>query len=189
MTPHYRRAPWPHKTWTARIWDHRARPIVQAVAIAVVGAFIIKVFARFVLGAGIPYALILVVLLAVTLGHLMIVPLRPPPSLTAPLRENTDSLTYGLPDRPFADVRRWEDRLDWRRGDPEYFGRTVLPAIGAVVDERLRLKHAVNRQTEPDRARAIVGPTVWEFLQAGQDRRKAPSPAELAAVVKELEQL
>lgn len=178
---------WLHQAWTTRVWEHRWRPVLLAIGLSLVGAWILSGMGRLFFGVAVPYSLLLAVLLAATLGRLLIVPLRPPPQLTPPLREFGSLSWSGMPDRPFADVRRWEERLDWRRDDAEYFTRTVLPAIGMVADERLRLRHGVTRSTDPDRARQLLGPHVSAFLE--RPHQKAPTPAEIAALVKELESL
>lgn len=166
----------------------RVRPLVRAVALAAAIGLAVWYLGQLIVRVRFPYPLVVAVLLALTVGRLLVTPLRPPPLLAPPVREDTGSLVFGVPDRPFADVRRWEDRLEWTRGDPEYFGRTVVPTIAALVDERLRQRYGLTRGTDPVRAREILGPGVWEFLDTTQPRR-VPSPGALALLVHELEQL
>lgn len=134
----------------------------------------------------IPYALYVAVLFAVLVGRGVAASVRPPPVLTSPVREDTEIRAYGVPDRPFADVRRWEERLDLIRGDPDYFQRAVVPVLATAVDERLRIAHGLTRASDPARAREILGPRLWDFLEEGT---RAPSPAELALVVQEMEEV
>ncbi|GAA4979798.1 hypothetical protein [Actinopolymorpha pittospori] len=154
-------------------------------AVAAGGAYALLVL---VLHARVPYALCFVVVLAVVLGRRLTVALTPAPPSQSLVREDTEMTVYGVPDRPFADVRRWEERLDLIRGDRDYYARVVHPSIAAVVDERLRVAYGITRTEHADRARELVGPGMWEFLSTDRPRR-LPSPAELAAVVEKVEDL
>lgn len=165
------------------------RPALVAVGLsaAVAGALYAAGGAMF--GWKIPYLLYLVVLLAIVAGRMVAAAVAPPPVLESPIREDTELRAYGVLDRPFAEVRRWEDRFELIHGDPAYFRRTVLPEITAVVDERLRTAHGISRQRDPERAAEILGPRLSEFLETGTlgQRTRAPSPAELTLIVKEME--
>ncbi|MEQ7126693.1 hypothetical protein ABN034_19440 [Actinopolymorpha sp. B11F2] len=144
-----------------------------------------------VFGWEVPYLLYFVVILAVVAGRQIAAAVATPPVLESPIREDTEVRAYGVLDRPFAEVRRWEDRLELIHGDPAYFRRTVLPEITAVVDERLRTAHGISRARDPERAQELLGPRLWEFLETGSvgQRARAPSPAELTLIVKEMEDL
>jgi len=167
-------------------------PALRDIAIAVVVAGGLYALSTYLIRLHVPYVLFLVVVLAVVAGRHVTSAVAPPPVLEHPVRE-TELRAFGLPDRPFADVRRWEERLSLVQGDPTYFDRSVRPAIAAAVDERLRLSHALNRTDNPDRAKEILGPTLWEFLHQDDDQgarsRRSPSPAELALIVTEMEEL
>ncbi|MEK8108056.1 hypothetical protein NKG94_29450 [Micromonospora sp. M12] len=51
----------------------------------------------------------------------------------------------------------------------------------------MRLKHGVTRESDPARARALLGDRLWTFLETPP--RRTPSPRDLAAIVAELEKL
>ncbi|HEY8454545.1 MAG TPA: hypothetical protein VIL34_03045 [Actinopolymorphaceae bacterium] len=160
-------------------------------------------------GWRIPFALYVVLALAVVAGRRIVMSTAPPRKLQTPIREDVDVRAFGIPDRPFVDVRKWEDRLELAHGDLEHFRRHVLPAIAAMVDERLRLRYGINRTTHPERARELLGTRLWEFLETGSvDARtgrtatrqvpevrggkapaRAPTPAELTLVIDRLEDL
>jgi hypothetical protein len=63
---------------------------------------------------------------------------------------------------------RWDTRLGWMRlrDGPEQFARNVQPRLVEIIDERLRLKHGITRAREPERARAVLGETLWRFVTA-----------------------
>ncbi|WP_020574243.1 hypothetical protein [Actinopolymorpha alba] len=162
--------------------------IARLLAIAMVATLALYVVFTMAIGVRVAYVLYLALVLAVMVGHQILRSVTPAPPLTALLREDTEAVAYGVPDRPFAAVRRWEDRLDLIRGDPEYFGRVVVPAIADVVDERLRIAHGVTRAGNPERAAELLGPRMSGFL-AGGGAGRVPSATELAALIKEVEEL
>lgn len=91
-----------------------------------------------------------------------------------------------------AAVRRWERRLAWSQGKPDHFNR-FLPAIGELVDDRLRQRHGLTRGSDPRRARALLGERAWSLLASTSSRhatpRHTPSPQDLAAIIAELEKI
>lgn len=107
------------------------------------------------------------------------------------VREDSDSRVYAMPDRPFAAMRAIEERLELVRGDADYFRRTVLPTLTALVEDRLRLAYGIDPDGEPERARALLGQRLAEFLYAepGPGRERPPSGSELATIVTEMERL
>ena len=99
---------------------------------------------------------------------------------------------WRLTDEPVGDglqraVAGWARRLDWLSGDPVGFATTVQPRLMALVDRRLWLRHRIVRADEPQRTREVVGDRVWALLSAPVGR--APSPAQLAALIAEIEAL
>ncbi|MFD0594521.1 hypothetical protein ACFQZ4_20545 [Catellatospora coxensis] len=56
-----------------------------------------------------------------------------------------------------------------------------------MVDERLRQRHGVNRATEPERARRLLGDPLWTLLTV--PAKRPPSPRELDVIVNALEKL
>jgi len=84
-------------------------------------------------------------------------------------------------------VRRWEQQLDWSQNDAERFSRIVLPALSELTDERLRLKHGITRDSDAQRARELMGETMWQLLN--EPGRRAPKPRELSAYVDALERI
>lgn len=84
-------------------------------------------------------------------------------------------------------VRRWELRLDWSQSDADRFSRNVLPVLGELTDERLRLRHGITRASDPLRARELLGEPLWQLLT--DPGRRPPKRAELATHVDALERL
>jgi hypothetical protein len=91
------------------------------------------------------------------------------------------------PDGLHAASTRWQGRLDVSLRDPERFATLVVPQLVEIVDQRLRLRHGVNRRLDPDRARELVGEPLWTFLY--EQARPLPSPRELAPLVARIETL
>lgn len=67
----------------------------------------------------------------------------------------------GPPSRPFAEVRRWEDRLSLVGDDLERFHRAVQRPLAGLIVERLRLRHGVVLSAQPQRARAVLGESLY----------------------------
>jgi hypothetical protein len=84
-------------------------------------------------------------------------------------------------------VDGWALPLEWATSKPERFTQVVLPRITELADERLRQRHGVTRDSDPARARALLGERLWRFLAA--PGRRPPSPRDPAAIVAELEKI
>ena len=115
----------------------------------------------------------------------------PPPPRTHARRSNNtsdeDLYPWGARDALRGAVRRWEIKFVWSQGERDRFTSGVLPALGDLVDERLRQRHGCTRVTDPDRARDLLGEHLWNLLRT--PARRPPSSREIAAVVAELEKL
>lgn len=140
------------------------------------------VLARWALDLAVPYVVLLVGVAAVLAGRFLVASVRPPRPSVRPVREDSDIRVFGrLPDRPFAGVRRWEERLELIQGDDGYFRRSIVPDLWRLAEPRLGTAGAPER-------RELLGERAWDLLTA-DGRKRAPSPAELAAVVEKLEEL
>lgn len=111
-------------------------------------------------------------------------PARLPPD---PARDDGSYNWSGTSDALRDSVNRWETKLVWSKGEPDRFANGVLPAIGELVDERLRLRHGLTRDSDPARARALLGEELWTFLNT--HAKRTPAPRDLAAVVGQLEKI
>ncbi|MEH1097660.1 hypothetical protein [Micromonospora sp. CPCC 205561] len=94
---------------------------------------------------------------------------------------------WGARDALRTAINGWEWPLDWSASRPDRFTEVVLPRLGELADERLRQRHGVTRESDPARARALLGDRLWTFLETPP--RRTPSPRDLAAIVAELEKL
>ncbi|MFF5177501.1 hypothetical protein ACFY2Q_05680 [Micromonospora sp. NPDC000316] len=103
------------------------------------------------------------------------------------IRYDDGTWNWGARDALRAAINGWEVPLDWSTTRPERFGEVILPRLGELADERLRLKHAVTRESDPARARALLGDRLWTFLESPP--RRPPSPRDLAVIVAELEKI
>ncbi|WP_319462095.1 hypothetical protein [Micromonospora sp. RTP1Z1] len=117
--------------------------------------------------------------------------LSPPPpprgGYRAPAGEEPGSWNWAARDALRMAINGWKVPLDWSDTRPERFTKVILPRIGELADERLRQKHGLTRESDPARARTLLGEPLWVFL--GTPSRRTPSPRELAAIVAELEKL
>ncbi|WP_433537061.1 hypothetical protein ACQPZK_04405 [Micromonospora sp. CA-249363] len=116
--------------------------------------------------------------------------LAPPPAARsrARLAQGDDGTwNWGARDALRAAINGWELPLDWSTTRPERFTGVILPRLAELADERLRLKHAVTRESDPARARALLGDRLWTFLETPP--RRPPSPRDLAVIVAELEKI
>jgi hypothetical protein len=84
-------------------------------------------------------------------------------------------------------VRRWERNLDQAHADADVYTRNVLPVLAELTDERLRLRHGITRQTDPRRARELLGDPLWAALH--DPGRRSPRVRELETYVDTLERL
>jgi hypothetical protein len=112
----------------------------------------------------------------------------PRPAYTPPDPARDDgSYNWTTEDALRGAVSRWETKLAWSKGESGRFAKGVLPALGELIDERLRLRHGLTRESDPPRARVLLGEELWTFLSTPVKR--TPAPRELAAIVEKLEKL
>nr|WP_205808575.1 hypothetical protein [Micromonospora sp. HNM0581] len=86
-----------------------------------------------------------------------------------------------------AAINGWAAPLEWSKTRPERFSTVILPRLAELADERMRLKHGITRESDPVRARALLGDRLSSFLETPP--RRTPSPRDLAAIVAELEKI
>ncbi|HEY6740050.1 MAG TPA: hypothetical protein VI076_14505 [Actinopolymorphaceae bacterium] len=165
------------------------RTTLRLLAIALGASVVSYAAGNAIVGSDIPFVVHLSVMLVIACTHRIVLGVRPPKRTDPMIREDSDAPDMRLPDRPFAQMRVWEERLELVRGDADYFRANVLPALGELVDERLRLSHGFTRAEEPDRARAVIGERLWAFLDATSSPPRAPTPTELREVVRQMEEL
>lgn len=167
------------------------RWLVKPVLIAGIGSVVGVLLARLV-GLAIPYPLVFMLLLAAQLLYRTIKWIAPAPVPSTLLRDVTPRRAdpADLPaDGLYLATTRWDTRLAWVRlqHDPEQFGRTVQPRLVQLVDERLRLRHGIIREREPERARRLVGDPLWTFLT--RPVHQNVSPRELAELITMMEKI
>jgi hypothetical protein len=85
-------------------------------------------------------------------------------------------------------TQRWSRQLAWfglQTGDGEQFARTLQPRLARLAEERLRLRHGITRESDPQRARQLLGEPLWALITV--PARRSPTGRELAALVKHME--
>jgi hypothetical protein len=141
--------------------------------------------------ASVSIVVVVAAFVALRLLMLAVAQVAPPPAPKPPNRRTTADTdgfySWAGTDSLRSAVRRWEQRLEWSRSDPNAFARNVLPVLGELADERLRLHHGLTRASDPRRARELLGEPLW--LALGDPGRRPPRPRDLAAYVETLERL
>lgn len=90
------------------------------------------------------------------------------------------------PDQLVVAVARWQTRLSAGRAGIRPFARTS-PLLAELVGERLRLRHGLTLDSDPVRARTLLGERLWAYL--ADPAAATPSPRELAALLTDVEKL
>lgn len=179
--------------------SHRLRPtrsLLRTLLLAAIGAFAGYGLLR-LLGFVAPIPLLFGVLLTLLLVRQVLRELRVAP-VPETLRHRPSQRPVLDPPDTGDDVLRdglelasnaWYTRLAWLHGrrDPRQFVRSVQPRLVALIDERLRLRHGVTLASDPQRARQLLGEALWTFVSEPVSRN--PSPRELAALVRQVEEL
>lgn len=163
------------------------RWLLIGVACAVVGCVVASVVLRIVGRLAVPLLLLFGLALVASALVVALKVVRPAPSLLH-VGGYVDPTPFGLPVRPYARARRFEERLDLVRGDARHFVAVVLPELAALADERLLVTRGFTRTTDPVAAEEALGERLSRFLE-DTTRTRAPTVAELTAVVDDLEAL
>lgn len=168
----------------------RARGLLRTVLVTAAVVAVILVGLRAV-GLRVPIWIIVAGVLAVLAVRRVTAALSPPPppraGVRAPDGEEPGTWNWSARDALRTAINGWERPLDWCADNRERFTERVLPRLGELADERLRQRHGVTRESDPARARALLGEPLWTFL--GTPARRPPTPRDLAAIVAELEKL
>ncbi|RAN95174.1 hypothetical protein GAR06_05337 [Micromonospora saelicesensis] len=168
----------------------RWRPVLRSLAWAAALVAVLLVGLRAVgLQVSLPVLIagVLAVLAVRRVTALLAPPPPPPPARQAGAGEDDGSYNWGARDALRGAINQWERPLDWSANRTERFTEVVLPRIGELADERMRLKHGVTRESDPARARVLLGDRLWTFLETPP--RRTPSPRDLAVIVAELESI
>jgi hypothetical protein len=177
--------------------SHRERPsrwLLKMTLLAAGAALLVYLLLR-LFGLDVPYLLIFCLLLTLILVRRVMRDLQTAP-VPGTLRRAPTAAPDGDGDGGWGErdglelaTTRWHTRLSWlhTRRDPRQFARTVQPHLVQIIEERLRLRHGVSVSADPIRARALLGDPLWTFVS--QPVAKNPSPRELAALVKTVEDL
>jgi hypothetical protein len=74
--------------------------------------------------------------------------------------------TFAPEQRPYTDLYFLEYRLSWGSVERARFEQRVRPLLTRVIEERLRQRHGVDANQEPEKARRIVGEPLWQLMTA-----------------------
>ncbi|MEW2539154.1 hypothetical protein [Micromonospora chalcea] len=168
----------------------RARLLLRTAAVTAAVVVVVVVGLRAV-GLKVPIWIIVAGVLAVLAVRRVTAALSPPPppraGARAPAGEEPGTWNWSARDALRTAINGWERPLDWSADNRERFTERILPRLGELADERLRQRHGVTRESDPARARALLGEPLWTFLTT--PARRPPSPRDLAAIVAELEKI
>ena len=168
----------------------RARLLLRTAAVTAAIVVVVVVGLRAV-GLKMPVWIIAAGVLAVLAVRRVTTTLSPPPppraGARAPAGEEPGTWNWSARDALRAAINGWERPLDWCADNRDRFNERILPRLGELADERLRQRHGVTRESDPDRARSVLGEPLWTFLATPV--RRTPSPRDLAAIVAELEKI
>ena len=152
----------------------------------VAAATVVTVAALRAGGLGVPIVLVVAAFTGLRLIMLAVAQVAAPPQPKRAAGAGRSDAGPGT-DALRAAVRRWELTLDRAHGDPDLYSRNVLPVLGELTDERLRLRHGITRSSDPRRARELLGDPLWAALH---DRgRRTAKARELETYVDALERL
>ncbi|KXK61634.1 hypothetical protein AWW66_12445 [Micromonospora rosaria] len=172
-----------------RVRGGRARRVVKFLAVTAAVTVVVVVVLRAV-GLTVSLEVVVAGVLAVQAVHRVTTALAPPPR-RAGVRlgsgEEPGTWNWGASDALRTAVNRWATPLDWSTGRPDRFVDLVQPRLGELADERLRQRHGLTRDSDPVRARALLGERLWIFLETPP--RRTPSPRDLAVIVADLENI
>ncbi len=160
---------------------------VLGVAVAVT---VVLVAGLRVVGLQVSLLVLVVAVLTLLVVRRIVAALAPPRARTrvrTPAGEDDGAYNWAARDALRAAINGWKWPLDWSKTHPERFTGVILPRLAELADERLRLRHGVTRESDPTRARALLGDRLWTFLETPP--RRTPSPRDLAVIVAELEKL
>jgi hypothetical protein len=177
----------PRRSRKGRAGQGLTRWLLVAVAWAVFGSLVAAGVLRVVGRLAVPLPMVFGVALVVAAAVVALRVVRRAPSLLH-VGGYVDPTPFGLPVRPYARARRFEERLDLVHGDARHFVAVVLPELAALADERLLVTRGFTRATDPEGAAAALGDRLTRFLD-DTGRSRAPTVAELTAVVDDLEAL
>jgi hypothetical protein len=168
----------------------RLRPVLRTLAVTAAITVVVLVALRAV-GLQVSLWVVVAGVLAVLAVRRVTAALSPPPPPRAggraPVGEEPGTWNWAARDALRAAINGWERPLDWCADNRERFAKRILPRLGELADERLRQQHGITRESDPVRARSLLGEPLWTFLAIPS--RRPPSPRELAAIVAELEKL
>ncbi|MFG2053554.1 hypothetical protein ACGFI9_05920 [Micromonospora sp. NPDC048930] len=166
------------------------RPVLRTLAVTAAIVVVVVVALRAV-GLQVSLWILVAGVLAVLAVRRVTAALSPPPppraGARAPAGEEPGTWNWAARDALRAAINGWERPLDWCGGNRDRFAERILPRLGELADERLRQKHGITRESDPARARTLLGEPLWTFLSTPS--RRPPSPRDLAAIVAELEKL
>jgi hypothetical protein len=90
-------------------------------------------------------------------------------------------------DRERGGVQRVERTIEAALADADRFNGRVRPWLVDLAEHRLRRRHAVDLRSDPDRARELLGDSLWQMTRT--PRTTPPSRQELTAWVARIEAL
>ncbi|GGL90562.1 MULTISPECIES: hypothetical protein [Micromonospora] len=168
----------------------RIRAVLKFLAVTAAASAVVVAVLRAV-GLTVSLEVVVAGVVAVLTVHRVSRALAPPPTRRVGTRLNSGeepgTWNFGARDALRTAINGWGAPLEWSAGKPERFTSVLLPRLGELADERMRQRHGLTRDSDPVRARALLGEKLWTFLETPP--RRTPSPRDLAAIVADLEKI
>lgn len=105
----------------------------------------------------------------------------------APVRVRTELPRRVLTDRERGGVARLARLLDSGIESPDRFDLRVRPQLIRLADHELRRRHGVDLRSQPERARELLGDSLWQMIRTAP--AMPPPRRQLAEWVARLEAL
>ncbi|GIF06512.1 hypothetical protein [Actinoplanes siamensis] len=165
----------------------RRSPLLRVIGnlALVAAATVVVVAALRAGGVQAPLLLVIALLAGLRLVTIAAAAVRPPRAVRG--RAGGQSASARADDSLRATVRRWEKTLDTAHSDAGTYARNVLPVLGELADERLRLRHGLTRGSDPRRARELLGEPAWAVIS--DPGRRALKTRDLETYVQAMERL
>ncbi|GIE86752.1 hypothetical protein [Actinoplanes regularis] len=165
----------------------RRSPALRVVGnVALVAAVTVVVVAALRAGSvQAPLLLVVALIAGLRLITIAATAVRPPRPMKG--HANAGNAAARATDSLRATVRRWEQTLDKAHSDSDTYARNVLPVLGELADERLRLRHGLTRASDPRRARQLLGEEAWAVLS--DPGRRGLKTRDLETYVQAMERL
>jgi hypothetical protein len=107
------------------------------------------------------------------------------------VRPERQQLREAAASNPYSDLYFLEYRLSWGSVERDRYEQRVRPLLRQLALERLRQRHGIDPNRDPERCREIVGEQLWQLMTGppAKDGARPPHPREVDQVVTSIERI